>query len=285
MSLSDSTARPDPPASRPKEVGAGPRACPDTEDYPKEGQPQGVAPTGFVAGPNSHLDYLSGNQATGFQQAFAIFAKDLRAELRNRAALNAILLFAITALVVVGLAMGPRRMDIALKAALMWIVLFFAAFSGLAHVFIHEEETGTVTALRLSAAPGAVYAGKLLFNLLLLAVIAVVVVPLFVLMLDLRLERPLAFIGVLFSGCIGLGAAATIVAAIIAKARGKGALYGALGFPILLPLLFIAVDATRATLDAQAMPGILFRDISGLVAFAVMLITASSLLFPFVWED
>lgn len=222
--------------------------------------------------------------ASGFQQAMAVFAKDLRAELRNRAALNAILLFAVTALVVVGFAVGTGKPSPVLKAALLWVVLFFAAFSGLAHVFIHEEETSTVTALRLAASPGAVYAGKLLFNLLLLLVIAVVVVPLFALMLDVKWERPWAFLAVVGSGCLGLGAAATIVAAIIAKARGKGALYGALGFPILLPLLMIAVHATQAALT-DAPREILLRDVVGLLSFAVMLITASALLFPFVWED
>src|SRR5437660_4431187 len=104
----------------------------------------------------------------GLRQAMAVLEKDLRAELRNRAALNSILLFSITSLVVVGFAVGPSQMAPVLKAALLWVVLFFAAFSGLAHVFTHEEETNTATALRLSAPPGAVYAGKLAFNLLLL---------------------------------------------------------------------------------------------------------------------
>ena len=100
----------------------------------------------------------------------------------------------------------------------------------------------------------------------------------------LHLERPAAFVVVLVSGSFGLGAAATIVAAIIAKARGKGALYGALGFPILLPLLFIAVDATRLTLVEPSAEG-LSRDIVGLLAFAIMLVTMSALLFPYVWEE
>lgn len=221
----------------------------------------------------------------GAEQAFAVLVKDVRAELRNRAALNAILLFSVTALAVVGFAVGTGSDNRLFKVALLWVVLFFATFSGLSHVFIHEEETGTSTALRFCALPGAVYAGKLMFNLLLLAVIGVVVVPLFVILLDLPLERPGAFAAVLVSGCLGLGAAATIIAAIIAKARGKGALYGALGFPILLPLLFMAVNATRNTLVGDASVGMLLQDVGGLLSFAVMLVTASAMLFPFVWED
>jgi len=218
-------------------------------------------------------------------QALAILAKDLRAELRNRSALNAILLFAITAMVVIGFSVGAGKLSSQIQAALLWVILFFAAFAGLSHVFLHEEESGTSTALRLTAAPAAVYTGKLLFNLLLMAVIAAVVVPLFMLMLDVTPAHPIAFAASLLAGLVGLGSAATIVAAIIAKARGKGALYGALGFPILLPLLFMAVDATRVSLQQFAAQEVMIRDTIGLVSFAVMLITASGLLFPFVWED
>ena len=221
---------------------------------------------------------------SGFNQTVAILRKDLRAELRNRAALNAILLFAITALIVVGFAVGPSSIAPVLKAALLWITLFFAAFSGLAHVFLHEEESGTVMALRLCALPGAVYAGKLAFNLLLLLAIGLLVVPLFLVIVNLQPEQPLAFGLVVLCGGSGLGAAATIVAAIIAKAKGKGALYGALGFPILLPLLIIAVHGTRTTLTdapfSMAVP-----DLVGLLAYTIMLVTASSLLFPYVWEE
>lgn len=226
-----------------------------------------------------------GEEVSLLRQSFAVYAKDLRAELRNRTALNAILLFAITSLVVISYAVaGGGLQSVALKAALLWVVLFFAAFSGLAHVFIHEEETSTVITLRLTAVPGAVYAGKLLFNLTLLLVITLTVVPLFAIILDMPLHWPLAFAAVVLSGGLGLGAAATIVAAIIAKARGKGALYGALGFPVLLPQLMMAVHATRLVMT-DAPPALVLRDIAGLLAFAVMLITASALLFPFVWED
>ena len=55
-----------------------------------------------------------------------------------------------------------------LLAALLWIILFFAATSGLARVFVKEEDAHTAKTLRLAARPLAVFAGKLLFNLILL---------------------------------------------------------------------------------------------------------------------
>ena len=218
-------------------------------------------------------------------QALAIFNKELRAEIRNRTALSSILLFTVTAMVIVAFAVGKAGLPPDVKGALLWVVLFFAAFSGLSHVFLHEEETGTVHALRLSASAGAVYTGKLLFNLLLLLGITAVVTPLFVLMLEFQPRNPAAFMLVIVTGGIGLGAAATIVAAILAKARGKGALYGALGFPILLPLLIMAVDATPMAVAGRGFSDRLLSDIVGLAAYSILMITASALLFPSVWED
>jgi heme exporter protein B len=250
----------------------------------KEDEPNAEPPFQPMSG-SSGGSPLIGGEVSFFLQTFAIYTKDLQAELRNRTALNAILLFAITSLVVVSFAVaGSGLQSKALKAALLWVVLFFAAFSGLAHVFIHEEETATLITLRLSAAPGAVYVGKLLFNLTLLLVIAIVVLPLLVVILDMPFHRPVLLSTVVVSGGLGLGAGATIVAAIIAKARGKGALFGALGFPVLLPQLMMAVHATRLVMT-DVPTTIIWRDIAGLLSFAVMLITASVLLFPFVWED
>lgn len=220
-----------------------------------------------------------------FDQAFAILSKDLRAELRNRTALNSILLFTVTSLVVVGYAVGNKTLDSAVMGALLWVVLFFAAFSGLAHVFIHEEEAGTSQALRLTASAGAVYAGKLLFNLIVLGGISLVVVPLFALALRLEPRNPLGLAAVVIPGIAALGSGATIVAAIIAKARGKGALFGALGFPILLPMLIMAVDATTMTMEGPRFSERLIADITGLTSYAILIITSSALLFPSVWEE
>jgi heme exporter protein B len=217
-------------------------------------------------------------------QAMAVLAKDLRSELRSRSALNAILLFAVTALVVVGFAAGGALKGAVIQAALLWVILFFAAFAGLAHSFQTEMETGTWLALNLSCSPSAIYAGKLVFNLVLLLTIVVLVAPLFALMASLSVVRPVAFAMVVLFGSVGLGAGATFTAAILARAGGQSALYGALGFPLLLPLLLMAVRATSLTLqpgDANE----IWRILSGLVAFATMLILGGALLFPILWED
>src|SRR5262245_4853735 len=102
----------------------------------------------------------------------AVFSKDARSEFRTRAALNAIVLFALTTLMVISLSISAQGLSPGIKArvlaSLLWIVLFFSAMSGLPRVFVKEEDSRTAMALRLAAVPNVVLAGKLLFNVALL---------------------------------------------------------------------------------------------------------------------
>lgn len=217
--------------------------------------------------------------------AFAVFRKELQTELRDRAALNATLLFSVAGLAIVAYGVGPAVLPAVVQSALLWVVLFFAAFSGLAHVFTHEEEAGTSAFLRLTADAHAVYLGKLLFNLLLTALIALITVPAGLVAVSASPDRPWVFAAVALAGVLALATSATVVAAIIARAQGRGALFGAVGLPLLLPVLLIAVDATKNTLEPEMIAGLAGREILGLCAFAVMVIAASWLVFPAVWEE
>ena len=217
-------------------------------------------------------------------KALAVYAKDMRLELRSRYALNAILMFAITTLAVVSFSLGQSGLSPKLLSALFWIVIFFSAMSGLAHVFIREEESGTALALRLMAHPDPVYIGKLAFNFSLLTTMTMVVTPLFFIFTDAPAEHIISFLPVLALGVIGLSGATTLVAAIISRASVKGALFAVLSFPILMPLLIALVAATEKVFGGSGL-GEALAELQFLFAYAVVMITASLLLFKFVWHD
>jgi len=211
--------------------------------------------------------------------------KDLLAEFRERTSINAVLLFAVTSVVVVGFGLTGLSLRADAAVPLLWIVLFFAAFSGLAHVFTEEEDAATSEALRMAASPEAVFWGKLLYNLGLLAVTAGIVVPLFLGAVDLSVPQPLRFAAVVGAGTAALASAATVVGAIVARARARGALFGALGFPVVLPLIMIAVVATRRAVGQDPTEWIWLRDVGGLIAYAAAMLAASVLVFPVIWES
>ncbi len=219
--------------------------------------------------------------------AGAIFRKDLQVELRTRYALGAVLLFAVTTLIAVSAAVGTVPIHAEVKAALLWIVLLFAALSGLARVFVREEEAGTAPLLRLTAPATAVYAGKWLFNCALVFAVQIVSVPLFLVVLPLETVNFGLLFGVLSLGGLGLAGAATFVAALIAQASsGKSALFFIVAFPILLPLLLIAVQGTIGAFDTLAVHQARSRsDLGELAIYSLVMTTASFLLFEHIWHD
>lgn len=217
-------------------------------------------------------------------EAGAVFLKDMRSELRSRYALNAMAIFAVTTLVVVSFALGPQGLPPAALAALLWVVLFFAAIASLSRVFLREEEAHTSAALRLAAEPSHVYLGKLLFNVVLLLALDVFLVPLFLGMMQVRAGNPGLLALVVVLGSVGLAGGTTIVAAVISKAAARGALFGGLAFPVLLPLLLTAVSGTRRALEGAPL-GAAWAELRLLVSFAAAMITASLLLFEFVWNE
>ncbi len=199
-------------------------------------------------------------------------------------AATAIGMFALVTLAVVSYGIGPSPLEAEVHASLLWVVLFFASSVGLARTFVKEEETKTALALRLTARPSVVFGGKLAFNWLLMLVLTAVLSPLFLVLMGVHVDVSGLFVLMLVLGTLGLAGGSTIVAAIIAKARVKGPLFGALAFPILLPLLLLEVRGTALALEGGSWAEGL-RYVWGILGFAGAMITASVLLFEAVWES
>ncbi len=220
--------------------------------------------------------------------AWAIFRKDIACELRTRYAINTLLLFAISATTAVSLGvgfLGLRRTEEALliQSALLWVALLFAALNGLSRSFVYEEEARTLAALRLTASPSAVFLGKFIFNLTLVLALDVVTSVLFIVLLRVQVGSPLAFSAMLISGGLALTSATTLIAAIIARASFKGALFAVLAFPLLVAPLIVAIQGTAQTLENVAIEAV-FGPIRFLLAYVTVTFIASLILFPFVWE-
>lgn len=214
----------------------------------------------------------------------AVLKKDLLTEVRVAAAATAVGMFALVTLAVVSYAVGNALLKPVIQASLLWIVLFFSSSVGLSRTFVKEEETKTALALRLTARPSVVFGGKLAFNILLLIMLAIILVPLYLVFMTVSVPSPLLFAVVLGFGLLGLAGGSTLIAAIISKVRVKGPLFGVLAFPVLLPVLMLLVRSTTLALEggtwSEASPYIL-----GLFGFAGAIITASILLFDSVWES
>jgi heme exporter protein B len=217
----------------------------------------------------------------------AVAAKDLRAEFRTRVALNSLALFALTTLAAVSYTIGPYRLADEdrpfLLSVLLWIVIFFAALAGLDRSFVKEEESHTAPLLRLAAAPTVVWAGKLLYNLCLIAVLMAMLVPLYCVLMGFDVAMPWRFVGLLAAGGFALAVTTTIVAAIIAQAITRGALFSVLSLPLLLPLLIFLIQGTSAVATGDL--DVFGDSLRAVLSMGGAMTVASALLFPVVWTD
>lgn len=215
---------------------------------------------------------------------YSVFRKDIRSEIRNRYVINSLLMFVIITISIIKFSLGDEVVEDAILSGLFWIVIFFTAISGLSRVFIKEEETGTSLALKLSASPSEIFAGKLLFNFVLTFSLNIVIFFLFTLITGIKILNFPAFLITVVLGNFGIVVSSTIIAAIIAKANSKGTLYPVLSFPVLLPLLITLINATK--LASEGVPTReLFVDFQILVSYTIVVFIVSLFLFKFIWED
>jgi len=224
---------------------------------------------------------LPSNGSSSAAAVWAILRKECRSEWRTRYGLNAALLFAVATLTSVSFAVGRLTDRADLLSALLWVVLLFATLASLSHAFVREVEGHTLTLLRLVASPTAIALGKLLFNLVFLAVIEAVTVPLFLVLTGAPAPRWVPFLALLALGTVALGCATTLIGALIAQTRGRGALFAGVALPLLLPVLAAAVSGMRS----QWAGGPIAGEARLLLAYAVALFAASLVLYDHLWED
>lgn len=218
-------------------------------------------------------------------KAYWIFRKDLKIELKTRYAINALLMFILVAISVILFSAGNESISENLSGGLLWVIVFFSAMSGLSRAFVSEEEKGTVLTLQLLARPSTVLTGKLIYNTLLLFSVNTVIVILYsALFPSFVLRNLLLFLASYVLGNAGIAISSTVIAAIISRAGAKGTLYPVLSFPILLPLILTLIKLTQFSIE-----GALFVEsvveLSVLFCYDIIMLTASYLLFDFIWKD
>ena len=220
-------------------------------------------------------------------RVWAVCAKDATEEFRSRVATLAVLFFAATALALTSYAIGPFGLAEEdrppIQAALFWIILFFAAATGLPRAFVREEERGTGLALRKTLPGALVLAGKTLFNFGLFVAIAVVVVPGFLLLLDWKIRAPGTLALAILLGGWGLSVVSTFLSALTARAGQKNVLFVLVAFPLVLPLLLTAISATIAASRGGGADA--WTPLRVLIAYDGVASCAAYLLAEAAWED
>lgn len=219
-----------------------------------------------------------------YKPAFAILKKEVLQELRTKYALNTLLAFTGASLLLVLFTLRANQLDPTPKSGLIWIIILFAAMSGMMRSFLQEADKKTWALLQLHSGATEVFIGKLTFNFLFLLLLHIFTFFFYMLMMDLPIISPFYLICSLIFGAAGLAAVTTLTSAMISQADRKGALFSVLCIPLLVPLLLILTRTTKFAL-IEGPDGAAINDLFALIGFCGVTITTGILLFDFIWEE
>jgi heme exporter protein CcmB len=187
--------------------------------------------------------------------ALLVLRKDFAIEVKSREILYTTLLFALSCVLVFSIAFvkeGEPLEDAA--AGILWIAIEFAGTLALARTFERERYGETLRALLLAPAPrAAIYIGKMLGMVLLLAVCEVLLVPLIALLFRSALfAQPALLVALLLAGTIGFAVVGTLFAAMLVRARTRDVMLPILLYPMTVPLMIAGVRGTVALTEVPA---------------------------------
>ncbi len=184
----------------------------------------------------------------------ATLRKDLRLEWRSKDAINSMLFFALLVVVIFSFSFEPTAEESRrLAGGLMWVAFLFAATVALNQTWARELRNQVLDAYRVSpAGANALFLAKVAGNFIFVAVLEVLMAPLFTVFYNLRSVGPLyQLAGVCVLATWALVANGTFFAAISLHTRSREVMLPLILFPISIPALIAMVQATTAVLTGE----------------------------------
>jgi heme exporter protein B len=182
-----------------------------------------------------------------FRQVMVVAAKDLRAELRTKEAINASFAFALVILLLFSFAFDPFSETMRqMSGGLLWIVFAFAGTLVLNRSFARELPNDCLDALIAAPIPGAaLFLGKCLACYAIVLAVELVSLPVFGIFYNVRwtLQLP-ELIVVLLLGTWALTIIGTIFSALTVNIKLREVMLPMLTFPILIPALMSVMQLT-----------------------------------------
>lgn len=192
------------------------------------------------------------------RQVTVITAKDLRAEMRTKEAINASIAFAIVILLILSFAFDPdEETTREISGGLLWIVFTFAGTLVLNRSFARELPNDCLDGLLAAPVPGsALFLGKALSNYVLILAVEMVALPVFGIFYNVRWTRqfwPLMLVVGL--GTWGLTAIGTVFSALTVNIRLREVMLPMLVYPLMIPMLLGAMRLTALLVAGQYIAG------------------------------
>lgn len=208
-----------------------------------------------------------------FRQMLIVTAKDLRAELRTKEAINASLAFALVILLMFSFAFEPtEEQTLEFSGGLLWIVFAFAGALVLNRSFAREVPNDCLDALVAAPLSGAaLFMGKAFANFVLVLAVELVSIPAFGIFYNVRWTSQFwALLLVLVLGTWGLTIIGTMFSALTVNIKLRELMLPLLVYPMLFPVLVGATQLTTALISGKPLSSETEIWLRLLVAFDVI---------------
>lgn len=220
------------------------------------------------------------------RRARAVAWKDLTAERRTKANFNSVAFLGMLVLLLFGFALGPDTATVrGVAPGIFWLAVLFAGVLSFNRSYQLELESGALESLLLY--PGArwpLFAGKLAANLAFILLVELIIVPATIVLYQVPVpEQWPQLLLVLFLGTFGFATLGTFYAAMASRSRAREVLLPLLLFPMMVPLLIGAAEASSALLAGDVLGNAPTWTML-LAAFDIIFLVASVMAFEHVIE-
>ncbi len=219
--------------------------------------------------------------------AWRIARKDLLIEFRTRSAFLAAAVFAVLAVVIFRFTWDPTAIPaIDLAPGVLWVIFTFSGLLGLNRSFgLELAERAYDGLLASQVSREAIFAGKVLANLVFVAAVQALALPAVALFFDLSVGPGWwAVVGIVLLASLGLSAVGTLFAAIAANTKLAELLLPMMTLPFFVPLVIPAAQASALVMRGQPLDdGMAWLKV--LLAFDLVFVSACLAVFPFTIEE
>ena len=211
--------------------------------------------------------------------------KDILLELRSRDIVVSVLVFGFLVVVVFNFALNvtPQRVT-ELAPGILWVAFAFAGILAMNRAFVLEKEQGGLDGLLLSpVSRDAIFLGKALTSFLFMLIVEAALLPVFAALLNFS-AFSFTLILTIVLATLGFATVGTLFSAIAVQTRSREIMLPVLFFPIILPVIIGAVEASSRAIGGESVIG-LGRWLPLLAVFDVLFLVICPWVFSVVVEE
>ena len=219
------------------------------------------------------------------QEIISLIEKEIRLELRQRYALNGMILYVISTIFVCYMSLKLKVNDIEPITwnTLFWIILLFSAVNSITKSFT-QERAGRQLYYYTLASPQGIILSKILYNIMLMMGLSLIGFAIYALVMGNPIKDISMYLLSVVLGAIGFSSSLTMIAGIASKAENTSTLMAILSFPVILPMLMMLLRLSKNAIDGLAWSAC-YDEISTLLAIDAIVLALSYLLFPYLWRS